>query len=165
MGATLLPPLAHAEENTPDDSAGVPAIPVVIKAEEPKPDVESEPSDGAVSEPEQGWVKEKVEPQTRKIERFVMPITNWVEEKLHDSTIANPALKKKRQQTEPIPGISLREAIELARKQHPGTILSADKIKSNESLTYRIKILSQGGVVRVLTIDGQPAPSSQQEQP
>ncbi|MCG8668150.1 MAG: PepSY domain-containing protein [Pseudomonadales bacterium] len=114
---------------------------------------------------EEGWVKEKVEPQTKKIERFVMPFTNWVEEKLHESAIANPAEQQAKKKSPKVASISLRQAIEFARQQHPGTVLSADRIKSENTFSYRIKILSKEGVVRVVSVAGNQKPKTKQEQP
>ncbi len=87
------------------------------------------------------------------VERFIMPFTHWLEEKVQDSVIANPVEQQKRQQKNSNGKLSLRGAIERAREQYPGTVLSADRIKSEKGLSYRIKILSDDGVVRTVAVD------------
>lgn len=91
-------------------------------------------------------------PEPSSVERFVMPFNQWVEEKMQGSSILNPTSRQQSQTIESKPGISLRQAIEQARNIQPGTVLSAERIETNGQLSYRIKILSEAGVVRMVMI-------------
>lgn len=123
-------------------------------ADEQARQVEAQPPSRADTDDDQGWIKTNVEPQTSKVERIVMPFTNWVEEKIHKSTLVNPAAHQQ-QQNQPSPQtISLRQAIAKALAIHSGTVLSADRIETAGELQYRIKILSPGGVLREITVSG-----------
>jgi hypothetical protein len=51
------------------------------------------------------------------------------------------------------PGISLDEAVQRIRRQTGGRILAADTIRSNGTITYRIKVLMPDGRVRVFHVD------------
>lgn len=104
--------------------------------------------------PESSWINDTVEPQTKRVERFVMPMTNWLEEKLQDSSVMNPARGNKsappKEASEK--SLTLRDAIKKALSTHKGTVLSADRIEKNGNLSYRIKILSRNGVIRMVDI-------------
>ncbi len=83
-----------------------------------------------------------------------MPMTNWLEEKLQDSSVMNPARGNKsappKEASEK--SLTLRDAIKKALSTHKGTVLSADRIEKNGNLSYRIKILSRNGVIRMVDI-------------
>ena len=49
---------------------------------------------------------------------------------------------------------SLREAIQKAQQQYPGTVLGANRVNSLGKLMYRIKIISSEGIVEVIDIEG-----------
>jgi len=48
--------------------------------------------------------------------------------------------------------MTLREAIQHATQRYPGTVLSANKVLSEETLSYQIKIISAQGVVKTIKI-------------
>ncbi|WP_103654310.1 PepSY domain-containing protein [Agarilytica rhodophyticola] len=92
--------------------------------------------------------------QASSVERIVMPFTQWVEKRIQNTSIVKPSVfpnKNKRQQHK---GISLRQAIELARREYKGTVLGAERIEEKDNLTYRIKIISKDGVIKVIEVNG-----------
>lgn len=92
---------------------------------------------------------------TTRIERVVMPFTQWVEEKIQDSSIVNPTSAQQAEKKQSSGSNHLRTAIEKARAKHPGTVLSADRVDKNGQTSYLIKILSAEGIVKVVNIDDQ----------
>ncbi len=107
-----------------------------------------------VIDPQNSDVKAN-EKKTEVIERAVMPVTRWIEEKIHNAYktgSTSPHSDHAKQ-----PGLSLREAIDLARKEHGGTVLSADRIDQQGAINYRVKILSKGGVIKMVDIFDIPA--------
>jgi len=86
------------------------------------------------------------------IERFVQPFTRWAEDQIHDT-----GLIRSPQVAEDKPSLrygvmTLREAIQHATQRYPGTVLSANKVLSEETLSYQIKIISAQGVVKTIKI-------------
>ena len=88
----------------------------------------------------------------KKVERFVMPFTRWIEGKLQDSSVVNPTSNKVKKVQSQQNQLTLRTAIKQALSQYPGTVLSADKSKLDSGLEFRVKILSKDGVIRMITI-------------
>ena len=93
-------------------------------------------------------------PQTSGIERMVMPLTHWVEEKIQNTSIIKPSAYSRKRQAQGPNHINLREAIERAQKQYTGTVLGAERISEKDQLIYRIKILSASGIVKLVEVDG-----------
>lgn len=85
---------------------------------------------------------------SQKAEHFVAPFTRWAEDSIQNSELLQPS--KPKAHTPKGPGISLRQAINMARSQHQGTVLSA-KYQAAEN-HYLIKIISSKGVVKTLVI-------------
>lgn len=92
--------------------------------------------------------------QTSKVERVVMPFTEWVEKRIQNTSIVKPSVIPNKNKHKRLPGISLREAIERARTEHKGTVLGAERIEKENDLIYRIKIISQDGVIKIVEING-----------
>ena len=94
------------------------------------------------------FLQKKVEPVTTPIERFVNPLTRWLEEQIHQKRSV-----KEPRNTPAATSLTLRTAINMAQQTHPGKVLSAEKVKSEELLSYRIKIISDKGIVKTILID------------
>ncbi len=69
--------------------------------------------------------------------------------------------------TRPMPGEALphvsrdlQSAIEQAQSEHGGKVLSADRIRFRGQDTYRVKLLTPGGRVRVVQLSKQAAPEA-----
>ena len=96
------------------------------------------------------WIDEQME-------EMVLPLKQWLEKTIRPD---DPQPAPKQQQ------INLRQAIRLALRSYPGTVLSAGE-KANG---YHIKILSKQGVVKVIHLplahlpDNDPAQSNQSEE-
>ncbi len=54
----------------------------------------------------------------------------------------------------PAPSLAKEKAVRIAKKRHPGKVLSADQIKSKGPAVFRIKVLTKRGVVRTVHVDG-----------
>ena len=88
---------------------------------------------------------------TNKVERFVLPITQWIEAAVHNS----PLIRLPEKEQPPInlsKGLDLRSAIKQANERYPGTVLNAEKQTLNEVEIYHIRIISQQGVIKTITI-------------
>jgi len=96
--------------------------------------------------------KDKKKSDDKKVERFVMPFTRWVEGKLQKSSVINPTAKQAKKSQSKASQHTLRTAIKQALSLHPGTVLSADKVQQNNGLVFKIKILSKDGVIRIVTV-------------
>jgi len=96
--------------------------------------------------------KDKQNEDDKKVERFVMPFTRWVEGKLQKSSVINPTAKQVKKSKSKTSQHTLRTAIKQALATQPGTVLSADKVKTEDGLVFKIKILSKDGVVRIVTV-------------
>jgi len=93
------------------------------------------------------------EPKEHKAERFVMPMTQWLEGKAHDSRVLNPTSDRINAQSKPGKKGLLRLAIRKALKEYPGTVLSASKETGQEGLDhFKIKILSASGTINEVDI-------------
>jgi hypothetical protein len=55
----------------------------------------------------------------------------------------------------------MQRAIEKAQSEHGGKVLSADRIRYRGQDTYRVKLLTPGGRVRVVQLSEQPAPDAE----
>lgn len=102
------------------------------------------------------WFETHVEQPGYQVESFVMPFTHWVEDKIQNTDIMKPSVYVQEASPEPAKGIGLRGAIEKARAEFEGTVLSADKITSEGQLVYRVKILSKEGVVKQIEVSDTP---------
>jgi len=91
--------------------------------------------------------------EINSVERLITPITQWVEGKIQTISVVKPSVYSREKRLFNVQ-MTLREAIKLARKEYQGTILGADKIETDSHLSYQIKILSNQGIVKTITIDG-----------
>jgi len=57
----------------------------------------------------------------------------------------------------------MQRAIERAQAEHGGKVLSADRIRYRGQDTYRVKLLTPGGRVRVVQLSEAPAPAGETE--
>lgn len=55
----------------------------------------------------------------------------------------------------------MQRAIEKAQSEHGGKVLSADRIRYRGQDTYRVKLLTPSGRVRVVQLSEQPAPDAE----
>lgn len=76
------------------------------------------------------WIDEQME-------EMVLPLKQWLEKTIRPN---DPPQTPKQQQ------INLRQAIRMALKRYPGTVLSAGKKEDG----FHIKILSRQGVVKII---------------
>jgi uncharacterized membrane protein YkoI len=58
----------------------------------------------------------------------------------------------------------MQRAIEKAQSEHGGKVLSADRIRYRGQDTYRVKLLTPGGRVRVVQLSEQAAPDAEANQ-
>lgn len=86
------------------------------------------------------------------IERFVQPFTRWAEDQIHDTGLIRSPQVQENSPPQQKETLTLREAIQHATQRYPGTVLSANKVKSEETLSYQIKIISTQGVVKTIII-------------
>jgi len=87
-----------------------------------------------------------------RIELFVQPFTRWAEDQIHDTgLIWSPQVTEEKPPKKHVT-VTLREAIQLATQQYPGTVLSANKVPDEETLSYQIKIISAQGLVKTIRI-------------
>ena len=86
------------------------------------------------------------------IERFVQPFTRWAEDQIHDAGLIRSPQVQENTTLKQQGALTLREAIKHATRQYPGTVLSANKVKSGETLSFQIKIISAQGVVKTIKI-------------
>jgi len=93
------------------------------------------------------------EVEVNGVERLLTPITQWVEGKIQKMSVVKPTVFS-REPDNKSSGITLREAIKIASNQYQGTILGATKVEENNKLTFRIKILSSEGVVKIISVNG-----------
>ena len=91
-------------------------------------------------------------PKPEKVERFVMPFTKWVENKLHSSPVVNPTNNEAKRRVAANNKNQMRTAIRRALKAYPGTVLSVDKSNSGLTQIYKVKIISKSGIVKIVTI-------------
>ncbi len=146
----------HKVEQIPEQAIPEQVIPEQVIPEQVIPEQEIPeviPKLQVTEQPLQQTVKK---PKTKKVERFIMPFTEWVEGKLHDSSLVNPTAKKAEggdNNTEKNQ-LTLRQAIKKALQQYPGTVLSAEKHALEHKPEYKIKILSKDGVIRVVSVPG-----------
>ena len=86
-------------------------------------------------------------------ERFVMPVSKWLEDKAHRSKVLNPVASQSSARNKKSQATGLRQALVEAQKVFPGTVLSARKdINEDESVYFVVKILSQDGVIEEVYI-------------
>ena len=93
-------------------------------------------------------------PKISNIERSVMPATQWLERKIQNRSVIQPSIyigndKNDDNTTQ----ITLREAIEEAKKEQVGTVLSAKRITNGQKHLYEIKILSESGIIKIIEIE------------
>ncbi len=50
-------------------------------------------------------------------------------------------------------GLSLDEAVSLVHRRVGGRVLAAGRVQADGRMVYRIKILTRGGVVRIIYVD------------
>lgn len=86
---------------------------------------------------------------SQKAEHFVEPFKRWAEDSVQNSELLQPS-KPKAKRPKTAAAISLRQAINRARQQHQGTVLSAKYQAQRNS--YLIKIISAQGVVKTIVI-------------
>ena len=93
-------------------------------------------------------------PKTSSIERSVMPVTQWLENKLQNNSLIQPSIyiDDKKSETVEIQ-LTLREAIEQAKQQQAGTVLSAKKISNESGITFEVKILAESGIIKIIEIE------------
>lgn len=84
-------------------------------------------------------------------ERAITPLTSWVEKKIQDSELVEPSGYKRKTHDHSHKS-RMRWAIEQARAQYSGTVLSAKKTEQGGAITYHVKILSADGIVKTLDI-------------
>ena len=107
--------------------------------------------------------KQESEVEISSVERLFTPLTHWVEEKIQQLPVVKPTAYT-RQRKQDTSGITLREAIKLARKQYQGTVLSAAEVEGDKKQSFEIKILSAEGIVKTVSVDSfQPAISNHQK--
>ena len=100
------------------------------------------------------------------VERATKPIANWVEEKLQKSSLLQPSTYSRERVESPAGERTLREAILIARGEFDGSVLSAKRMSEGDQSWYRIKILSDAGVLRLIDVDTDiDAMTSQQQEP
>lgn len=87
------------------------------------------------------------------VERATQPAASWVEERLQSSSLLQASVYSREQSQQPAGERTLREAILLAREQFSGSVLSAERMNEDELNWFRIKILSEAGVLRLIDID------------
>lgn len=109
---------------------------------------------------------EDKEPELRRssAERAVMPFTNWVEDKIQDSSLLKPSPYSKDKIK--LKGKDLRTAIKYATKMYPGTVLSAKRIESDQGEQFFVKIISSEGLIKTIHVpssDGNHKESSKNE--
>jgi hypothetical protein len=88
---------------------------------------------------------------TNKVERFLLPITQWIESAVHNS----PLIRLPEKNQSPInisKGLDLRSAIKQANERYPGTVLNAEKQTLNGVEIFHIRIISQQGIIKTITI-------------
>lgn len=86
-------------------------------------------------------------------ERATQPITSWVETRLQNSSLLQPSTYSRDRPEQPTGERTLREAILLAREQFSGSVLSAERVDEDGLNEFRIKILSELGILRMINID------------
>ena len=94
----------------------------------------------------------KTQPKKGTVDRFIIPLTDWVEEKVQRTTLLNSAVEARKTSQKNTKGLSLREAIKRASNQYEGTVLSAERIDQEGVLSYQVSILSKQGVVKTILI-------------
>lgn len=99
------------------------------------------------------------EPKTSQIERSIMPVTQWLENKIQNNSVIQPSIyiddKPKDTNTSPF---TLRQAIEIAKEQQAGTVLSAKKITDDVQTSFEVKILSETGIIKIITVNNNKEP-------
>ena len=88
---------------------------------------------------------------TNKVERFVLPITQWIEEAVRNSPLIRLP-EKEQPPINPSKGLDLRSAIRQASERYPGTVLNAEKQTLDGVNIYHIRIISQQGVIKTIAI-------------
>ena len=81
-------------------------------------------------------------------------LESWIEDKLQNSDLLKPSALTRKKKAKRSDLLSLREAIAEAQKVYKGTVLTADQVAQDDSITYRIKILSETGIVKWINVDG-----------
>lgn len=123
-------------------------------------DVVNEISDAPTEVSEKSAARTK-KSKTGALERAVMPVTRWIEDKIHNVYKAESSTSPTEASSGP--AIGLREAINLAREKHGGTVLSADRIDDEGDITYRVKILLGEGIIKMVDVNGKPQALEGQE--
>ncbi len=97
-------------------------------------------------------------------ERFVMPVTQWLEKKAHQSRVLNPTGSKVAKPPQKKSNTTLRQAISKAQNTYPGTVLSATRFSESENtMIYAIKILSAEGVIKEIRISNRSEAATEDE--
>lgn len=120
------------------------------------PVVKAESSSGAQVEQSENaaTVKQEESDTTSKVERFVAPVTRWIEDAVRDSPLMRQSEGgKKPSEPQTNNGMDLRTAILSATNQFPGTVLNAEKETLDGVVQYRIRILSEQGVVKTVVVN------------
>ncbi|WP_169917395.1 PepSY domain-containing protein [Oceanospirillum multiglobuliferum] len=93
---------------------------------------------------------------TNKVERITWPFTRWVEERVQRSPmIRTPKGSLSKDGTSRT--LDLRSAIKQASILYPGTVLNAEKQTRNGVATYLVRIISEEGVVKTITVNASNA--------
>jgi len=118
------------------------------------------------------WLEEKLNPSTQWLEKAVKPLTRWIEDQVQldpkgpqKQNTARPQALQKNQATEQNstedtarssgPRLSKDQIRQLVKQRYAGDVLH---IKSLANARYRVKLISQQGVIQILylsAIDGQ----------
>lgn len=92
---------------------------------------------------------EKEGDTTQKVERFILPATRWIEQTVRKTPLIRSPEKP---DTSPVGQIDLRTAIKQALRVYPGTVLNAEKSRTEGRMTYRVRIISAQGVVKTIAV-------------
>lgn len=85
--------------------------------------------------------------------RYIAPVTDWIEEKVQNSTLIRSKADERKASIKKVDGISLREAIRLASEQREGTVLTARRVEEDGEVHFQVAILSDQGVVKSIRIE------------
>lgn len=91
--------------------------------------------------------------ESSAVERATKPVASWVEEKLQNSALLQPSTYSRTPTEKPVGERTLREAILLAREQFNGSVLAAERMDEEGRSWFRIKILSETGVLRMIDVE------------
>lgn len=85
--------------------------------------------------------------------RYIAPVTDWIEEKVQNSTLIRSKADERKASIKKIDGLSLREAIRQASEQREGTVLTARRVEEDGKVHFQVAILSDQGVVKSIRIE------------